>query len=246
MLERYTVTAPTIDKNGRITEGVPLLSCISNKVLGFYGNSIVMPFQIPYELAERLGVDSGRIQRALRRFHTEAFDHPTSTVALPTRGVLGEAVLGNCPSAEKIDLTRFWNWKDSPLDQATEISAVTVPGDNRLQSVTAPHELGSLSPIINNFSTQGSSADGSLATALAGKLAEFAKPFDPAALTNTTGLKDVVNKTADTAEAARKDALAAAKENTLKAMEVSASMKTPDIGKKDPSVPPSPSPAPTP
>lgn len=246
MLERYTVTAPTIDKNGRIVEGVPLLSCISNKVLGFYGNSIVMPFQIPYELAERLGVDSGRIQRALRRFHTEAFDHPTSTVALPTRGVLGEAVLGSCPSAEKIDLTRFWNWKDSPMDQATEISAVTVPNDNRLQSVTAPHELGSLSPIINNFSTQGSSADGSLATALAGKLAEFAKPFDPATMTNTAGLKDVVNKTADTAEAARKDALAAAKEITLKAMDVSAAMKTGDIGKKDPSQPPSPSPPPTP
>jgi outer membrane protein OmpA-like peptidoglycan-associated protein len=230
MLERYTVTPPTIDKRGQITEGVPLLSCISNKVLGFYGNSIVMPFQIPYELAARLGLDNGRIQQALRRFHTEAFDHPTATVALPTRGVLGEAVLGNCASAEKIDLTRFWNWKDSPIEQAPEINAVTVPGDNRLQNVAAPNALGAPSPIINNFSTQGPAADSSLASALAGKLVEFAKPFDAGVLTNAAQLQTLLGKTTDTAEAARKDALGAAKEITLKAMEVSAAMKTADIG----------------
>jgi outer membrane protein OmpA-like peptidoglycan-associated protein len=235
MLERYSVTAPTIDKNGKITEGVPLLSCITNKVLGFYGNSIVMPFQIPFELAQRLKVDSGRIQRALRRFHTEAFDHPTSTVALPTRGVLGEAVLGNCPSAEKIDLTRFWNWKDSPIEQAPDISAVTVPSDNRLQGVTAPNTLGALTPIINNFSTQGPTADSSLANALSGKLVEFSKPFEAGVLTNATNLQTLLGKTTDTAEAARKDALGAAKEIALKAMEVSAAMKgAKPPGKDDP------------
>jgi outer membrane protein OmpA-like peptidoglycan-associated protein len=235
MLERYTVTPPTIDKKGNVTEGIPLLSCISNKVLGFYGNSIVMPFQIPYELAERLGVDNRLIQQALRRFHTEAFDHPTSTVALPTRGVLGEAVLGNCASAEKIDLTRFWNWKDSPIEQAPDINAVTVPDDDRLKNVTAPDTLRSLTPIINNFSTQGAAADSSLASALAGKLVEFSKPFDAGALTNANNLQTLLVKTTDTAESARKDALGAARDITLKAMDVSAAMKTADInaGKKE-------------
>lgn len=226
LLERYSVTAPTLGRDGSIVEGVPLLSCVTNKVLGFYGNSIVMPFQIPFELAQRLKVDTGRIQRALKRFHTEAFDQPTSTMALPTRGVLGEAVLGNCPSAEKIDLTRFWNWKDSPIEQAPDISAVTTPGDNLLKGVEAPSRLSSMTPIINNFSTQGpATADSALASALVKQLGEGNKPFDVGALTNAGNLKELVVKTTDTAEAARKDALGAAKEITLKAMEVGAALK---------------------
>jgi hypothetical protein len=40
---------------------------------------------------------------------------PEATVALPSGGFFGEAVLGESNAAEKIDLTRFWNWKDSPI-----------------------------------------------------------------------------------------------------------------------------------
>lgn len=36
-------------------------------------------------------------------------------IAVPTGGVFGEAVLGQAVSAEKIDLSRFWNWSDSPI-----------------------------------------------------------------------------------------------------------------------------------
>src|SRR5688572_31339603 len=35
-------------------------------------------------------------------------------VPLPTGGVFAEAVLGRSNSAEKLDVTRFWNWQDSP------------------------------------------------------------------------------------------------------------------------------------
>jgi hypothetical protein len=38
-----------------------------------------------------------------------------TTLAIPTGGVFGEAVLGQAVSAEKIDLSRFWNWKDSMI-----------------------------------------------------------------------------------------------------------------------------------
>jgi outer membrane protein OmpA-like peptidoglycan-associated protein len=226
LLERYSITPPSLDANGRVQEGVPLLSCITNNVLGFYGNAMVMPFQIPMELAEAAKVDSAKLQQSLRRFHTEAFDHPTSVVALPTRGVLGEAVLGRCPSAEKIDLTRFWNWKDSPGDEATAISSIDLPSGNLVSGLEAPSKLTSLAPIINNFSTQGpAAADTSLATAIAGKAIELSKPFDIAALTNAGNLKDVVVKTTDTAESARKDALSTAKELAIKAMETHAALK---------------------
>jgi hypothetical protein len=36
-------------------------------------------------------------------------------VPLPSGGVFGEAVMGRYNSAEKLDMTRFWNWQDSPI-----------------------------------------------------------------------------------------------------------------------------------
>jgi hypothetical protein len=39
----------------------------------------------------------------------------TATIAVATNGVFAESVLGRANAAEKIDLTRFWNWKDSPI-----------------------------------------------------------------------------------------------------------------------------------
>jgi hypothetical protein len=36
-------------------------------------------------------------------------------IPLPSGGVFAEAVLGRFNAAEKMDLTRFWNWQDSPI-----------------------------------------------------------------------------------------------------------------------------------
>ena len=48
-------------------------------------------------------------------------------IAVPTGGVFGEAVLGQAVSAEKIDLTRFWNWQDSMIPiLPTGINPVTM------------------------------------------------------------------------------------------------------------------------
>src|SRR3546814_6162797 len=44
---------------------------------------------------------------------------PISKVALPSGGLFAEAVLGQANAAEKIDLTRFWNWKDSRSEEHT-------------------------------------------------------------------------------------------------------------------------------
>ncbi|WP_051836835.1 hypothetical protein [Streptomyces sp. NRRL WC-3742] len=53
---------------------------------------------------------------ATRKAGDNTFGTPsTTTIAIATKGVFAEAVLGRANSAEKIDLTRFWNWKDSPI-----------------------------------------------------------------------------------------------------------------------------------
>ena len=234
MLERYAIMLPPDPETG-VRRSVPLLSCVTNNVLGYFGNSMVLPFIIPAEITEatahgdQKGLTTGQIQDALTRFHTDGFDPPRSTIALPTKGVLGEAVLGHCPSAEKIDLTRFWNWQDSPADEATAISPVSVPNGSLTSGLAAPSNLTGLAPIITNFSTAPVAADTSLAAALITAAAQQ-KGFDINALTNAAGLTTLGGKTIDTAESARKDALKSATDLASKAMETAASLYT---GKKD-------------
>jgi outer membrane protein OmpA-like peptidoglycan-associated protein len=234
MLERYEVTLPPDDDGN--PRSVPLVSCITNQVLGYFGNSMVMPFQIPAEATaltatttpdgtEVPGLTTADVTNALTRFHTDGFAPPHTAIALPTKGVLGEAVLGHCPSAEKIDLTRFWNWQDSPADAATDIQPVQVPQGSLTAGLTAPNDLAGMAPLINNFSTTGVTPDTSLARALADAAAK--EPgFDIAALTNAGNLATVQGKTLETAEAARKDALQQATTLATHAMDAAVKVAT--------------------
>lgn len=73
---------------------------------------------------------------------------PTHTeedlVPLPSGGVHGEAILGQANSAEKLDITRFWDWQESPIPiQAPDIAPVgtgsrTTPDDLTPGSLDAP------------------------------------------------------------------------------------------------------------
>jgi len=234
MLEGLTIGLP---ENGLDAEGftdpsqhVPLLNCVANQVLGYFGNCMIMPFSIPAALAVQLagppdpdGVDrppltTGAIQDALTHFHKQAFSPPISHFTLPTRGVLGEAVLGHCASAEKIDLTRFWNWQDSPVDEATAIGNVGLRA-NTLAQLQAPSTLSGLPTIINNVAGEGGGGltPGALVQQLAAKAPQqqdFSTDFlGQAALTTLGG------KTIDSAEAARKDALASATSLAGKALD---------------------------
>lgn len=236
MLEGYTIGLPedglTPDGLTDPSQHVPLLNCVANQVLGFFGNSMVMPFSIPPALAVALAGDAdaedadqraplttAAVQEALTRFHRETFAPPQSHFTLPTRGVLGEAVLGHCPSAEKIDLTRFWNWQDSPADEATAIDNVGLSASN-VGALSAPATLSNVPTIVNNVAGEGGTSGlGALATALAGKgpeATDFSTDFLGQAVLTALG-----GKTIDTAEAARKDALASATQMAGKALDAS-------------------------
>lgn len=112
-----------IDQDNDITEqkysiDIPLLNCVNiKKPLGFYGNCILLPFTYPQSLAKKLNKTAAEVQDALYRYHTACFRVPSTTISLPTDGMIGEAVLGETNVSEVIDLTRFWNWKDSPIDK---------------------------------------------------------------------------------------------------------------------------------
>jgi hypothetical protein len=234
MLEGYTIGLPegglTPDGLNDPSQHVPLLNCVANQVLGYYGNCMVMPFSVPAALAVALAGDAdaddadtrapltnAAVQEALTQFHREAFQPPESHFTLPTRGVLGEAVLGHCPAAEKIDLTRFWNWQDSPADSVAEIQNVGLRA-NTLASLSAPSALTTVPTIVNNVAGEGGgSAIGALAQALAGK-APVASDFSTDFLGQSV-LTALGGKTIDSAEAARKDALASATSMASKALD---------------------------
>ncbi len=215
MLEGFTIGLPDagLDADGLTdpSQHVPLLNCVANQVLGYYGNCMILPFSIPATLAVMLNRDSAdttgatddesaplttaAVQDALAEFHREGFAPPESRFTLPTRGVLGEAVLGHCAAAEKIDLTRFWNWQDSPAPEATAIENVGLRGGG-VSGLSAPTSLTTVPQIVNSIGE--GTAIGALAQALAAKGGD-ATPFSA----------DFVTKNIEAATGARSGALAA-------------------------------------
>ncbi|MGH7649681.1 MAG: hypothetical protein ACREND_16320 [Gemmatimonadaceae bacterium] len=198
---------------------VPLLNCVQNKLLGFYGNSMILPFIIPQAVAEEMKIDPAKIQQGLLAYQQASFTPPHASVALPTRGVLGEAVLGHCASAEKIDITRFWNWQDSPSDSAPAISPVTLPtsAPSLLAGVTAPNSLANLPPLINNV-LSAPAPDTTLLQALS-KNAASQQDFN-AALTGAQQLEPLMANAQNQANAARQDALKSATDTQMMAMAI--------------------------
>ena len=224
LLERYTIGVPANGVSSADQE-VPLLNCVANRVLGFFGNAAIMPFGIPPDVAASMKVTSRDMQDALLRFHRQAFQPPRSSLTLPARGTLGEAVLGQCNSAEKIDLTRFWNWQDSPADAADTIppSVFTPAQAPGLQSAVAPVAGGS--GVAGGPGSAGSIISinsGPAATPATGLLEALIKQSpDLAKELNITGLETLQKQiAADTQSAAsgRKEAIDSVTNIQLQAM----------------------------
>ena len=216
LLDQYTIGVPP----GGVTDAsqtVPLLDCVENRVLGFFGNSMILPFTIPQSVAEQLKIDPVQVQQSLLAYQQTSFQPPRSTIALPTQGMLGEAVLGRCASAEKIDLTRFWNWQDSPSDSAPTISPVTLPTTTPsiAAGLTAPNSLGQLPSLINNVLTAPTPSS-SLAQAL-GQDAASQQDFSTS-LTGAAQLASLITNAQNVSNSARADALKTTKDLQSQAM----------------------------
>nr|WP_281721120.1 hypothetical protein [Nitrosomonas nitrosa] len=219
MLEAYTIGVPPGGIEDE-TQNIPLLNCIENRVLGYFGNSMIMPFNIPRAVVDELDIANRDIQDLLTEFHQSAFAPPKSVIALPTKGVLGEAVLGSCPSAEKIDLSRFWNWQDSPSDTAPLISDVTLPTDKQVTAnLRGPSALPGTAPLINNINANPNAPESVLIESLA-KAALAQQGFDVGSLTGVEALSKLILGNQQTADKARADGVAITKELNAEAMAI--------------------------
>ena len=234
LLDEYTIGVPA---NGiaDASQMIPLLDCVQNRVLGFFGNSMILPFSIPQSVTDAINrnqqdpdgagdqalgppaFDPVQIKQSLLAYQQQSFVSPQSIIALPTRGVLGEAVLGHCASGEKLDLTRFWNWQDSPSDAAPTISPVTLPTTTPsiAATLTAPNTLGQLPSLINNV-LSAPNPDTSLLQALA-QAAASQKDFDTG-LTGQAQLASMITNAQNVSNSARADALKSATDLQSQAM----------------------------
>lgn len=83
----------------------PLLGSVDFPPLGLYGNCLVFKYRH----------EDDPQWRNWKKTHIGDLAEEEDFVSVPTGGLFAESVLGRYNSSEKIDLTRFWNWQDSPI-----------------------------------------------------------------------------------------------------------------------------------
>jgi hypothetical protein len=93
--------------------GRSVASVVENRLIGFIGNSMVLPVGPGFHLDPTYKVDP-EDPIDLINLYAPTTPVPPMRVSVPTRGVFAEAVMGNCNSCETIDETRFWRWDQAP------------------------------------------------------------------------------------------------------------------------------------
>ncbi|MWC27108.1 hypothetical protein [Paenibacillus sp. MMS18-CY102] len=126
-----------VELNGEL---VPVSQVVEPRPIRYIGNY----------LAFKMNTDSSSDEtwaKWLREHGIQLGSAKEDIVPLPSGGTFAEAVLGRSNSAEKLDITRFWNWQDSPIPmQATEIAAIQT-GSRATNEDVKPGQLST--PIVN-------------------------------------------------------------------------------------------------
>jgi hypothetical protein len=130
--------------------GRPLIDQVEPRPVTIAGNYVVLRAPVADDEPAGLATNGQAVTwndlllaRGLDR--TQALDR--RLIPIPTGGVFAEAVLGRSNSAEKLDITRFWHWEDSPIPiQPTDISPVQT-GSRATAEDLKPGQLSS--PVLN-------------------------------------------------------------------------------------------------
>ena len=122
-------------------DGIPLVQRVDPRPVGITGAHVCF----------RMHLDDAEQQAWEQEMAEWGLDGPgasrTDTVPLPSGGLFAEAVLGRFNSAEKLDMTRFWNWQDSPIPHAAPEIAPIETGKQSSPSPVLPGMLGT--PVLN-------------------------------------------------------------------------------------------------
>ena len=142
LLSGLSITVDTLGPDGQpTTKTVPVAQVIDPIPIRYVGNYLAfrMSVESDFDLRwkEWLGDHGAEVGKLYKQ----------DIVPLGTGGVFAEAVLGRSNAAEKLDITRFWDWQDSPIPlQPTEIAAIQTGSRATPEDVT-PGQLSN--PIVN-------------------------------------------------------------------------------------------------
>ena len=85
--------------------------------------------------------------KAWKNKHVDENSSKQQKIPMATGGTFAEAVLGRFNASEKLDITRFWNWQESPIPiQAPNISPIQA-GSRKEADNTTPGQLAA--PVVN-------------------------------------------------------------------------------------------------
>jgi hypothetical protein len=97
--------------------GRSIASVVDNRIIGIVGNSLVMPVARGLRLDPGFAAtedENGQPISLLDHYQPTTPDDPLR-LALPTKGIYAEAVMGQCNSCEHKEEDRFWRWEESPI-----------------------------------------------------------------------------------------------------------------------------------
>lgn len=105
--------------------GRSVASVVENELIGVVGNSLVLPVARGFHLDPTFNQDVEDPIDLLEHYQPNTPVEPIR-IALPTKGVYAEAVMGACNSCEHIEEDRFWRWEESPIpDSPTAIQPIS-------------------------------------------------------------------------------------------------------------------------
>jgi hypothetical protein len=117
--------------------GRSVASVVDNELIGIVGNCLVLPVARGYHLDPTFNQDAENPIDLLEHYAPNTPMEPLR-VALPTRGVYAEAVMGACNSCELKDEARFWRWEESPIPDSPPAILPTSTDTRRAE----PPDLG--------------------------------------------------------------------------------------------------------
>ncbi|MCX2900401.1 T6SS effector amidase Tae4 family protein [Pseudomonas mandelii] len=115
--------------------GRSVASVVDNRLVAIVGNSLVMPLspglRLDYfnDVAGKLDMEidpNSSSDELLLQLYKPSIPNPSMRIAVPTRGVFAESVMGSCNSCEAIDDARNWRYWEHPLpDEPTQIDPLS-------------------------------------------------------------------------------------------------------------------------
>jgi LysM repeat protein len=107
------------------SNGRSVASVVENRLVGIVGNCLVMPVSLGNKLDPTYNQDEEEPIDLLDLYQPNTPIEPIR-IAIPTKGVFAEAVMGACNSCEYIEEDRFWRWEESPCpDSPTAIQPIS-------------------------------------------------------------------------------------------------------------------------